>query len=163
MSGHLKLHSIAREVVDCRAAWAAVPHATTGVHIHHELLIEWLREPIEQRISYILRVKPESQQALRLRLMRPVNSMVWQEYKKIEASETRKLLRFREIAWSAAQIGFMENPVLTVAMATAKKEREEHLWVGMLAKSKQILVSAHLPLCIPDCPWNGVSIFEGVS
>ena len=80
----LRLKSITREAADCRAAWAAVPEATTGVHIHHVVVAETLTEPIEKRIAYILAKKPKAEQALRLRVMRPVVVPAWAEYKKVE-------------------------------------------------------------------------------
>ena len=82
----MKLKSIAREAADCRAAWAAMPEATAGVHIHHESADEALTEPIEKRIAYILDYKPEAEQALRFRLMRPIKAAALAEYNKVKAS-----------------------------------------------------------------------------
>ena len=79
----LRLKSITREAADCRAAWAAVPDATAGVHIHHEVVAEALTEPIWTRITYSLTEKPQAEQALRLRLMRPVAVPAQVEYDKI--------------------------------------------------------------------------------
>jgi len=41
-------------------------------HVHHERLVEVLTEPIQARIEYIRRQKPESEVATRLRLLRLV-------------------------------------------------------------------------------------------
>ena len=70
--------AIAKEAAACRAAWAAMPGATAGVHIHHETVVESLTEPIENRIAYILSNKPKKEQALRLRLMRPITAAAHQ-------------------------------------------------------------------------------------
>ena len=59
------------EAALCRAAWKAHP-SKWGWHIHHETLAEERVYAIEDRISYILSSKGVSEQALRLRLMRPV-------------------------------------------------------------------------------------------
>jgi len=40
-------------------------------HIHHDKLVEW-SDDIDERIAYIESDKPENEQALRLKLMKPV-------------------------------------------------------------------------------------------
>ena len=79
----LTLLSIDEEEALCRKAWAAKPRAKAGVHIHHEHAAEKLTEPIGTRIDYIRTNKLESEQALRLRLMRPVEAPAWAEYEKV--------------------------------------------------------------------------------
>lgn len=59
------------EAARCRAAWKAHP-SKRGWHIHHEALVEKRTDPISERIAYILSDKPLAEQALRLRLLRPV-------------------------------------------------------------------------------------------
>ncbi len=82
----MKLQSIAKEAAICRAAWAAMPDATAGVHIHHGIAAEALSEPIEVRIAYIRAKKPKAEQALRLHLMRPATASAWAAYEKATAS-----------------------------------------------------------------------------
>jgi cell division septum initiation protein DivIVA len=96
----VKLHSIAREAADCRAAWAAVPDAVAGVHIHHEMVAEELSEPIEARIAYILAKKPRKEQALRLRLMRPVAAPALAEYERVTAPALAEYERVVAPAWA---------------------------------------------------------------
>lgn len=79
----INLKSIDEEAADCRAAWAAVPGAVAGLHIHHEVVAEELNEPIENRIDYILTQKPKHERALRLRLMRPISAPAWAEYERV--------------------------------------------------------------------------------
>jgi len=86
----LTLKSIQQEAEDCRAAWAAMPDATHGWHIHHNEAIEPLSEPIANRIAYILSDKPEAEQALRLRLMRPARAEALKVYDAARA-EARKV------------------------------------------------------------------------
>ena len=69
----MKLGTIAQEEAACRAAWKN-SKATSAWHCHHETLAEALTEPAENRIDYILSYKPANEQALRLRLLRPVKS-----------------------------------------------------------------------------------------
>src|SRR5208283_4454750 len=41
-------------------------------HIHHDVLVERLTEPIENRIEFIMYQKPKGEVETRLRLMKPV-------------------------------------------------------------------------------------------
>ena len=111
----MKLQSIAKEAAACRAAWAAMPDATAGVHIHHEAAAETLMEPIAARITYILNDKPKEEQALRLRLMRPVTASArdeyvkitasaWDEYDKVRASAHRAICPTPDCPWDGRSI-----------------------------------------------------------
>ena len=80
-----ELKSIADEAEDCRAAWAAMPGATRGLHIHHGEPVDVLRQPITNRIAYILDEKPKAEQALRLRLMRPLTAPALKIYEEARA------------------------------------------------------------------------------
>src|SRR3990172_2550455 len=41
-------------------------------HVHHDILVERLTEPLENRIAYIKQRKPADEQELRLRFLQPV-------------------------------------------------------------------------------------------
>lgn len=82
----IALKSIEGEAADCRAAWDAMPDAVAGVHIHHGEVADKLTEPIANRIDYILSDKPRAEQALRLRLMRPITAAAWAEYQRVTAA-----------------------------------------------------------------------------
>ena len=69
----LRLGSIADEAAACRKAFSRIKIGAWVVHCHHEQLFEKLTEPAENRIAYILSSKPEHEQALRLRLFRPIS------------------------------------------------------------------------------------------
>jgi len=134
-----KLRSIAAEAKACRAAWAAMPDATAGAHIHHGSgPFELLRKPVENRIAYILSDKPKSEQALRLRLMRPVTAPALAEYERVAA-------------WAEYE--------RRTAPALAEYER-----VAAWAEYERVRAAAHRDLCpTPDCPWDGVRIFGDAS
>ena len=101
----LDLKSIDQEAADCCAAWAQMPDATAGLHIHHEIIAEDLSEPIEHRISYILREKPKPEQALRLRLMRPIQQSALAEYNRIQQSAWAEYNRIRQSASAELHAG----------------------------------------------------------
>ena len=160
----MKLQSIAKEAATCRAAWAAMPDATAGAHIHHEVAAEKLTEPIEARIAYILRVKPKQEQALRLRLMRPLTASALGEYQKVTASAWAEYEKVTASAWAEYQ------KVMASALAEYQKveasARAEYQKVtaSAWAEYDKVMASAHLALCsTPDCPWAGGSIFGGAA
>ena len=68
----MKLQSIAKEAAACREACMEAKVGDPMWLLHHELLLEWLTEPVENRIAYILSEKPKREQARRLRELRPV-------------------------------------------------------------------------------------------
>ena len=49
-------------------------------HIHHEVLVEALTEPLENRIKHIKENKPEDEIELRLRLIKPVKGKLPSEF-----------------------------------------------------------------------------------
>jgi len=69
----LELKSIEEEAADCRDALANTQVGDLVWLCHHEVLMERLYEPAENRINYILSSKSTGEQALRLRCFRPVD------------------------------------------------------------------------------------------
>jgi len=55
-------------------------------HIHHEILVESLTEPLKNRIKYIKEEKPEDEIELRLKLIKPVKGKLPGEF--VKASQT---------------------------------------------------------------------------
>ena len=66
------LKTIDEEAADCRAAFANSKVGDLVNFCHHEEPVEALVQPAEDRIAYILTEKPLWEQALRLRLFRPI-------------------------------------------------------------------------------------------
>jgi len=128
----LKLGSIADEAAACRKAWAAHPKAILAWHCHHEILIEKLTEPAENRIAYILRDKPEHEQALRLHLFRPFRGPLPAQLKKATAE------------WHKADAEWH------------KADAEWHKATAEWHKAGAVI--AHKKQC-KNCPWDGKTIF----
>ena len=78
------LLSIEEEAAACREAFEGVKLYSLVVHCHHEVLFEILTELAENRIAYILSHKPRNEQALRLRLFRPVSKEALKKYPKLD-------------------------------------------------------------------------------
>ena len=79
----MKLKSAEKEAADCLKAFKNFKVGGHVVHCHHEELYEVLNEPAKNRVNYILKEKPKKEQALRLRLFRPVMGPAWAEYEKV--------------------------------------------------------------------------------
>lgn len=142
------LKSIEEEAADCRAAWAAVPGATAGLHIHHDTVMEPLRETIENRIAYIQRHKPKEEQAIRLRAMRPISAQVWLEYQRIERPALEEYERITQ-------------PALAEYKRIKQPAWEEYLRITQPAWAEylRIMREVHDAYCTADCPWDGRTLF----
>jgi hypothetical protein len=82
-------------------------------HLHHDVLYEPLREPLENRIKYIREKKPAHEIEIRLRLMKPVKNpparliSAWETHKAEEsrAREVYEAERSRILAEYIAEHG----------------------------------------------------------
>ena len=149
-----KLKSIEEEAEDCRAAWKGFKVGTFALHCHHEILAEPLREDAENRIAYILSAKPRIEQALRLRLFRPVSEKVLAEWKKAYAA----------YAATAAADAAADAAAADYA-ADAEREKADAEWKKAYAEwrnaAAELATQVHAKLCDKNCPWDGKSIFRG--
>ncbi len=100
----MKLKSIEEEANDCRKAFAQSEGADYAVHGHPEELYEKLYENPEDRILYILKEKPVNEQALRLRLFRPVTGTAWAEYEKVEGPAHKLICSEPDCPWDGNSI-----------------------------------------------------------
>ena len=134
----MQLKSIEEEAADCRKAFEGVPVGALTLHCHHGELGERLIEPAENRIAYILSDKPKTEQALRLRLFRPVPQAL------VEA----------DADWQKADADWQK--------ADADWHKADADWQKAYADWQKAYAEffdrTHAPLC-PDCPWNGSTIF----
>ena len=74
-------------------------------HVHHNILIELLTEPIENRIKYIKKFKPKNEIELRLKLLKVVKGELpkefveaWQEYNEARQKDVEAWQKYNE-AW----------------------------------------------------------------
>ena len=129
----LRLGSIADEASACRKAFEHVEIGTWVVHCHHSMLFETLTEPAENRIAFILSSKPEHEQALRLRLFRPLPQTAGKKLASLFADYKAKLASL-------------------VADYQAK-------CAPLYADHRAKRASIHAKNCIAGCPWDGITIF----
>ena len=135
----MKLKSIAEEAADCREAFKNSKIGDIAVHYHHDNLAEKLNEPAKNRITYILAEKPEAEQALTLRLFRPIPGPALAEYELVRELACAEYMKVQRPTWA----GF------------------ERVEVAAWAKYLKAKVKAHKLICKEkDCPWNGKTIFS---
>lgn len=131
------------------------PTATLGYawHVHHEKLVEPLIEPLQNRIDYIKKDKPSTEQATRLRLMRPVK----------DEKAVEKLLKPAEKAWADYEVAMGQVAIAGSKAPGGKRYTEAEQAVEKTLKkaleNAAPLYALHRAECEPDCPWNGRTIF----
>ena len=133
----MNLKSIAEEEAHCRAAFVGIEVGAFVLHCHHNSLLEVLTEPAENRINYILCDKPEAEQALRLRLFRPVPP----EHLSAEWDKACAEWHKARAEWDKADAEW-DKARAELAKARAECEKSGH----------------HAVIC-PGCPWDGSTIF----
>ena len=100
-------------------------------HVHHDVLLEHLTEPIEARRAYIRDHKPEGELETRLRLLKPVRGRLPAPVVKARAGCDKPWVDYDE------------------ARATYVKA-----WTTCMPE----ILRLHAEEC-PDCPWDGETIF----
>ncbi len=173
----LTLKSIEEEAADCRAAWAGSKVGDIGIHIHHSLVCEVLLEPAENRIEYILRQKPNSEQALRLRLMRPLRQTppdlrkAYAELRKADAERGKASAEWNkayaewhkaDAEWDKADAEW-DKADAEWHKAYAEWGKASAEWHKAYAEwgkaSAEWGKAHHASNCVPGCTWNGRTIF----
>ncbi|MBU2177440.1 MAG: hypothetical protein KJ556_20300 [Gammaproteobacteria bacterium] len=121
-----------------------------GLHVHHGILLEPLTEPIESRVEYIKQNKTAEEIELRLRLLRElteeeVNQLpkefisAWQKYNQALEKYNQAGQKYDQ-AWKKYGQAWKKYD-----LAREKYKPELEAW--------------HKKVCVPDCPWNGKTIF----
>lgn len=140
----MNLKSIAEEEADCRAAFVGIAVGAFVLHCHHNSLLEVLTEPAENRINYILCDKPEVEQALRLRLFRPVSP-------EHTGPELDKAYAEWDKAYAELDKARAEWDKAYAEWGKARAEWDK-------ARAEWDKAGHHAAIC-PGCPWDGTTIF----
>src|SRR3990167_8118854 len=103
---------------------------TFALHVHHAgPVIELLTEPIENRINYINANKSSGEIETRLRLLRELTE---EEVEQLPPAWVEAYRVYREADW---------------------------VWVKAYRVYAPQLEALHTRICLPDCPWDGKTIF----
>ena len=115
-------------------------------HVHHDVLVEPLSAPLEERIAYIKEHKPQEEQELRLRLLKPVVGMLPDAVLKAVDAYTKA----RDAYTTAG------DAYTTAGDAYAKAW---DAYDKVISGDQEAIESLHAQEC-PDCPWDGQTIFS---
>jgi len=135
-------------------------------HIHHEVLVEPLTEPIENRIAFIRTNKPEDEIETRLRLLKPVQGVLpvavveaWKAYDEVWKAydEVEKAYDEAEKAYDEAGKARVEAWKAYVEAGKAYDEAWKARDEAWKARDEEI-DALHAIEC-PNCPWDGHTIF----
>ena len=123
-------------------------------HIHHETLLEFTTEPIENRITYIKSDKPAYEIETRLRLLKPVKGKLPTAV--VEAGEAYgKAWEACREAWEAYTKAKAWD-AYDKALDAYGKAGEAY---GKALQDHRVEIEAlHASEC-PGCSWNGETIF----
>ncbi len=139
-------------------------------HIHHDVLVEPLTEPIEARAEYIRAHKPEHERATRLRLMKPVRGSL------PEVAKARAKRDKADAEWAKA-VAERDKADAELAKARAAWDKANAEWYKTYTEWDKARVEwdkadaecdkvcflpsvlkLHAKEC-PNCPWDGRTIF----
>jgi hypothetical protein len=148
-----------------------------GWNIHHDVLVEPLSYPIEDRIQFILTHKDEAEQVIRLKNMRPVSL----ESLKVVISAEKLLDESIACAWNlyeesiACAWNLYEESIASAwklydkSIASAKNLLDESiasawkLYKESTASARKLYYESTAPAHLADVPnhtWNGENIFS---
>ena len=151
----LPLQSIEQEAADCRKAFANSKIGDPVWLCHHSQLFEVLTEPAEERISYILSYKPETEQALRLREFRPMlhperYTDYWDKLKPLHTDYDAKCNALHTDHWDKRDALYTDYRDKRDALYADYRTKRAPLDAKMTALHKQEY---------PDTTWNGTDLF----
>ena len=162
----LRLGSIEDEASACRKAFEQVHVGAWVIHCHHEILFERLIEPAENRIAFILSSKPENEQALRLRLFRPLPQPVGEKLAPLDADYVAKRASLDadyRAKLAPLDADYRAKLAPLTADYDAKRASLDAAYQAKLAPLTADLEAEWAPIhretCIAGCPWDGKTIF----
>ena len=136
-------------------------------HVHHNVLIEPLTKPIENRIKYIKKFKPKNEIELRLKLLKVVKGKLpkefveawqkyyetWQEYVEVWQKYDKAKQKYDEI-WQEYDEAMQKYDEAWQKCYEALQE-----CVEVYKKYESQILALHRKEC-PNCSWNGKTIFN---
>ena len=136
-------------------------------HIHHDILLEPLTEPLKNRIDFIKENKPEDEIELRLKLLKPVKGKLPDEVIKAgeayyKAQETSgKVWEAYYKTWEASVKSWEASVKAWEVYAKAWETRDEarRAYDKILKKYSKEIDILHKKEC-PNCPWQNGTIFS---
>ena len=134
---------------------------TLAWHVHHEILLEPLTEPIETRRAYIQSSKPPEEIETRLRLLKEVKGEL--PLALIAAAQTRAqtwqaYIQAKRTYYQTWRGAYDQAAGACVQTWQASNQAGETYVQAVEAYTTEI--NALHTLECPDCPWDGTTIFS---
>ena len=130
-------------------------------HIHHEQWLEVLTEPIDNRIAFILANKTPSQQAERLRRLRPFNWKKADADRKKAYADVEKAYADWKKAEADRKKAYSDRKKAEADWEKADADRKKAYADWDKACVAPAMLSIHAQVC--GCPWDKThDIFGGV-
>ena len=173
------IQSIKKELAACRKAFQEAPNATCAWCCHHSILLEFLTEPYENRIQYILENKEKKEQAIRFRNFRPLRIEFPKEiiearakYDEARAKLNKAIAKYDKARakYDEARAKYYEARAKLIK-ARAKYDEARAKLIKALATYNEALAKYNKALATwnkgnkmlssdwPDNTWNGKNIF----
>ena len=128
-------------------------------HIHHGVLLETATEPIKNRRTYIKDYKPEREQTLRLRLLKPVKGKLPAAIVKAYAAWDKAYAAIVKAYAARNKADAARNKADAARnKADAALDKAYAALDKAIDKNMSAILKLHEKEC-PSCPWNGRSIF----
>ena len=149
-------------------------------HVHHDILVEPLTEPIENRIAFIKANKPKEEVETRLRLLKPIKALLpvdvvktWEAYDKAREAHDKaweaydKAWEAYDKAWEAYVKAWEAYDKAREAYVKAREagdkaweayDKAREAYNKTLNDHKDEIDALHREEC-PNCPWDGETIF----
>ena len=127
-------------------------------HVHHDVLLEPLTEPIENRIAHIKEDKPKEEQATRLRLLKPVAGQIPADQDKAQA-DWDKAHADQDKAWADGDKAWADGDKARADLNKAQADQDKAQADQDKAQADPAVEALHEKEC-PGCPWNGRTIFS---
>ncbi|KKL79510.1 hypothetical protein LCGC14_2014070 [marine sediment metagenome] len=129
-------------------------------HVHHDTLLEYCYD-YDERVRFIKKNKPKSEQELRLRLFQPVKGKFPRAVTKAWAAcdKARAAYDKARAAYDKARAAYDKAwTAYNKARTACAKARTAY---NKAAKNNIVAIEKlHRKEC-PDCPWDGETIFSG--
>lgn len=146
----LELKSIKEEAAACRKAFVGVKAGRFVLHCHHGIIIEDLYGGPRDRIAHILRHKHVDEQALRLRLFRPLPANIMRT--KLAAAVNRLQREATLLTKKVDRLPYGSE-------YKKVNDKAERLWDRHAKAETKFINAVHKKYCDPNCLWNGETIF----
>ena len=123
-------------------------------HIHHDTLLEWTTEPIENRIKFIETEKPKDERPLRLKLLRKMKGEL-----PVAANKARRVYDKAGRVFDDKARRVYNKAGRVYNEARRAYDEAWRAYDEALSTHEAEINALHAAECEPDCPWNGQTIF----